>query len=288
MSPTILLATCDMHPQLSQSDSVFARALRDEGIEARPEIWSRRDVSWRSAGAVILRSCWDYHRRPSEFVRWLEELERQEVVVWNSVPWVKATMSKTYLLDLARSGWPVVPTTLVRSGALVDPRQLDGSPSLVVAKPLIGASAYRNSLVRADAPRRFDEDMLVQPFLEEIRRGEWSVVIIDGRISHAVLKTPAAGDYRVQRDHGGQAVVGSPPAAVTALADEIRRRYLTADILYARIDIVMAPVGPLLMEVELIEPELFFELAPAGARAMAGAARSRLETRDGAGLDPGR
>jgi glutathione synthase/RimK-type ligase-like ATP-grasp enzyme len=285
MRPTILLATCDIHPQLSESDSVFARALHDEGVDARPAIWSGRDVSWGSASAVILRACWDYHRRPAEFVRWLEELELMKVVVWNSVAWVKATMTKSYLLELAQSGWPVVPTTLVRSGTLVDPREVDGSSMVVVAKPLIGASAYRNSLVRADAPRRFDEDMLVQPFLEEIRDGEWSVVIIDGRIAHAVLKTPAEGDYRVQRDHGGHAVVGSPPSAVTELAAEIVRAYLTPDILYARIDIVMARGGPLLMEVELIEPELFFELAPAGAGAMARAAMGRLDAKKTSGSD---
>lgn len=278
MRPTILLATCETVPGLSPSDSVLARALEEEGIEAAAAIWSRDDVAWASASAVILRSCWDYHRRPSEFVEWLDGLERQRIVVWNPIAWVKATMTKTYLLDLLRSGWPVVPTTLVRGGTIVDPRQFDGSPEVVVVKPLIGASAYRNSLVRADAPRRVDDDMLVQPFLAEITKGEWSVIAMDGRITHTVLKTPAADDYRVQRDHGGSAVVGSPPAAVTQLADQILRSYLTPDILYARIDIVMTGGGPLLMEVELIEPELFFELAPAAAGAMARAVVARVET----------
>jgi len=159
---------------------------------------------------------------------------------------------------------------------VVDPRDYEGSPAAVVVKPLIGASAYRNSVVHADAPRRIGEEMLVQPFLSEITKGEWSVMAIDGRITHAVLKTPAAGDYRVQRDHGGSAVVGSPPAAVADLADQILRSYLTPDLLYARIDIVMTRSGPLLMEVELIEPELFFELEPAAARTMARAVARRL------------
>ena len=280
MEQSILLATCDDHPGLSSSDSVLARALHDEGIEAAAAIWSRDDIAWASVSAVILRSCWDYHRRPAEFVRWLEGLEGQRVVVWNAIAWVKATMTKTYLLDMAQCGWPIVPTTVARAGTVVDPRDYEGSPAAVVVKPLIGASAYRNSVVHADAPRRIDEEMLVQPFLSEITEGEWSVIAIDGRITHAVLKTPAAGDYRVQRDHGGSAVVGSPPAAVADLADQILRSYLTPDLLYARIDIVMTRSGPLLMEVELIEPELFFELEPAAAQSMARAAASRLHANE--------
>jgi glutathione synthase/RimK-type ligase-like ATP-grasp enzyme len=276
MEQPILLATCDDHPGLSSSDSVLARALHDEGIESSAAIWSDPDVAWGSASAVILRSCWDYHRRPAEFVAWLEGLVRDRVVVWNAVAWVKATMTKTYLLDMAQGGWPVVPTTVANAGSVVDPRDYEGSHAAVVVKPLIGASAYRNSVVHADAPRLIDQEMLVQPFLPEIMEGEWSVIAIDGRITHAVLKTPAAGDYRVQRDHGGSAVVGSPPAAVTELADQIVRSYLTSDILYARIDIVVTRSGPLLMEVELIEPELFFELEPAAARTMARAVALRL------------
>jgi glutathione synthase/RimK-type ligase-like ATP-grasp enzyme len=273
---TVLLATCDSHPGFSASDSVLALALQDEGIDPIAAIWTSEDVAWSSASAVILRSTWDYHYRPSEFARWLDRLDRQQLVVWNSVRWAKATMIKTYLLELARLGWPVVPTTLMTAGSVVSPAEFEGAPSAVVVKPLIGASAYRNFVVRAGASLSVESDVLVQPFLEEIAAGEWSVIAIDGEITHSVLKTPASGDHRVQRDHGGSATVGTPPTAVVQLADEIVRRYLTPDVLYARIDIVMTGRGPLLMEVELIEPELFFDLEPAPARTMARTVARRL------------
>jgi glutathione synthase/RimK-type ligase-like ATP-grasp enzyme len=273
---TILLATCESVPELTPSDSILAQALADLAIDATASVWSDHDIRWSSAGAVVLRSSWDYHHRPAEFVRWLDGLERAGVVVWNPVAWVKATMTKTYLIDLARAGWPVAPTHIARSGTVVDARLLPGSPEVVVVKPMVGASSHGISIVRANAPLRLEEDMLVQPFLSEITAGEWSVVAIDGGITHSVLKTPAPGDYRVQRDHGGSAVLGTPPPAVTQLAGDVAGRYLTSDILYARIDIVMTAGGPLLMEVEVIEPELFFELAPESAHVMAKAVAARL------------
>jgi hypothetical protein len=119
---------------------------------------------------------------------------------------------------------------------------------------------------------------LVQPFQPEIQsEGEWSLIYFDGEFSHAVLKRPAAGDYRVQNDFGGTAELLEPPAAVlegsaAALAAAKTRR----PPVYARVDGIVAGGRYLLMELELIEPYLFLPLAPGSSEHLATAIANRL------------
>jgi glutathione synthase/RimK-type ligase-like ATP-grasp enzyme len=107
-------------------------------------------------------------------------------------------------------------------------------------------------------------DRLVQPLMAEVADGETSMIAVEGRITHAVRKVPAPGDFRVQIEHGGREIACTPSAADLELAD----RALAAvgrSLLYARIDCVTTPDGPRLMELELIEPTLFLSLAPGPA-----------------------
>jgi glutathione synthase/RimK-type ligase-like ATP-grasp enzyme len=141
----------------------------------------------------------------------------------------------------------------------------------------------------ADAPLGQDEiarligmvaraDVLVQPFIEAVPRdGEMSFVFIEGEFSHAVRKRAAPGDFRVQTEHGGS-VAREPvndrqvriAAAVLALAPE--------PTLYARVDAVLSGEEFLLMELEVVEPDLFFEAAPEAADTLAAAIERRVLT----------
>jgi glutathione synthase/RimK-type ligase-like ATP-grasp enzyme len=108
--------------------------------------------------------------------------------------------------------------------------------------------------------------MLVQAFVEEIEHGEYSLVFFDNRYSHAVLKTPAPRDFRVQLDHGGTHGAVDPPPGVV----EQGERVLAAtggSHAYARVDLVVAGGQCLLMELELIDPVLFFGFAGRAATA---------------------
>jgi len=103
---------------------------------------------------------------------------------------------------------------------------------------------------------------MVQPFLDAIGiEGEWSLVFFAGEFSHAVLKRPAPGDFRVQDEHGGTAAPGRPPAGVI----ESARRALEAvsePWIYARVD-GCAPGGVFqLLELEMLEPTLYLDTGP--------------------------
>ena len=118
---------------------------------------------------------------------------------------------------------------------------------------------------------------LVQPFLPAAQHeGEYSFVFCGGELSHALVKRPAAGDYRVQSVYGGTEQVVHPSAADLDLA----RAVLAAapgEALYARVDMMRGPDGGLLlMELELIEPYLYPQQGPELGPRFAAALARRL------------
>jgi hypothetical protein len=120
---------------------------------------------------------------------------------------------------------------------------------------------------------------MVQPLVGEIERdGEWSLVFFTGRYSHAVLKRPRAGDFRVQREHGGTLESVDPePSVIAAAARTIAAiPFGDAPPLYARVDGCLVGGALLLMELEVLEPELFLRCAPESAGRLADALLARI------------
>jgi len=254
-------------------------------VEALP--WDTPGVSWERFDAVVVRSTWDYHRRPDAFGRWLDGLEARRARVWNPVPCLRWNLDKRYLLALA-GRLPVVPTELVARGApdrLADILERNGWRAAVV-KPSISASGkdtWRTGRAGADE-ERFRAlvsrgAVLVQPFVEEVASaGEWSLVYIQGSFSHAVVKRPRAGEFRVQTEHGGRSEPATPSAALLAQAGRVLAE-APEPWLYARVDGCLVGGSFLLMELEMLEPalELWAEDGAAGRFAGAILARAGVE-----------
>jgi glutathione synthase/RimK-type ligase-like ATP-grasp enzyme len=285
MAMTVAIATCAEHPDLPEGERSLLGALRELGVRAEPAIWDSPSVDWASFEAVILRAAWDYHLKREAFLRWLERLEAAGVPLWNPAPVVRANMEKTYLRALEEAGVPVVPTAWIARG---DGRSLDEVLSergwtRAVVKPVISASSFLTRRVARGEPggqTALDEVLahsgaMVQPYLPEIEaEGEWSFIFLDGDFSHAVLKTPARGDFRVQSEHGGAAVRREPPPELLAQAAAVAALG-ARDVLYARVDGVRRGGGLLLVELELVEPFLYLDEAPGAAGRLAGAIVSR-------------
>lgn len=249
--------------------------------------WDRAADPWDTFDAIVVRSAWTYHRMPDRFDGWLDRVARAPGRVFNAVEAMRRNARKSYLLDLARAGVPVIPTMWVESPAALDPAAIEAALGTVdvVAKPAVGASAEGVFRARADRDEEGDRlaaaaaagPLLVQRYVPEVAtRGEWSLVHLGGTFSHAVLKTPAAGDFRVQESLGGAIRAAAPPAAVMGLAHAALAA-AGGDLLYARVDAVETDASPLLVELELIEPSLFFAHAPASADRFADALIAALE-----------
>lgn len=266
--PRIALATYATLPGLNDDDRLLLPALGALGVTAAPAVWNSPAERWEGLQGVLVRSCWDYHRRRPEFLAWIARLEQLGVSLWNPPALLRWNSHKAYLRDLAARGVPVAPTEWLASGDRAELAALldrEGWRDVVV-KPAVSASAtgtWRTSPAAAAADQgRFDDllragDVMVQPFIPEVTDpGEWSLVFLGDRFSHAVLKRPADGDYRVQWEFGGSALAAQAPHHLIAAAERVLAA-VPGHTVYARVDGVERDGGLLLMELELIEPHLF-------------------------------
>ena len=278
MQRSLGIVTYEKFPELTDDDRPLIDEFARVGFRAAPVMWMDHRVRWSDYDALLLRSCWDYHLRPAEFTKWLQHIEHAGVPVWNPYVVVRWNLHKRYLRQLASRGAHIPQTVWVNRGSqqpLSEIVRTSGWEQAMV-KPAISASAMDTWRVGSDGAddARFAEltnrdDVLVQEFIPEVgTQGEWSLVFIDGDFSHAIIKRPRPGEFLVQSEHGGSAEPAQPStetlAAGTAIADGI-----PAGWIYARVDGVVTPRGFVLMEVECIEPHLFFGYNPDARRRLA-------------------
>jgi glutathione synthase/RimK-type ligase-like ATP-grasp enzyme len=276
----IALATSEQVARLTSDDRLLVDELAERGVWAEAAVWNEAAVNWEMYAAVVIRSTWDYHLRLGEFLAWLERVESLGVKVYNAPSLVRWNSEKGYLRDLADRGIAIVPTRWVERGEQVSLAEILRETGWrdVVVKPSVSASAHQTWRMRAAESETREGDfgalvergrVLVQPFLEAIRtEGEWSLLFYGGEYSHAVLKRPRHDDFRVQQTHGGTSEVSEPAREVIEQA----RRALEAagqPSYYARVDGCVVDGRFVLMELELIEPDLFLRAHPLAPKRLA-------------------
>jgi glutathione synthase/RimK-type ligase-like ATP-grasp enzyme len=283
----VAFLTSSRLPELAADDLLAGAALRAVGIDVEPAVWDSPAVRWERYDAVVVRSCWDYYLRPDDFLRFLACLEALGVPLWNPAGLLRWNLDKRYLRDLAAQGVPVLPTVWIDEGPAPDLASLMAERGWeeAVVKPTISANGHATWRVsRSAAPGRQADfaslaaggGAMIQPFAREVQSaGEWSVLFFGGRFSHAVLKRPRPGDFRVQSDYGGTAEAAEPPADVRRRAEEVLAR-VAGPWLYARVDGCVISGDFQLMELEMFEPSLFFALSPGAPERFAAALSQAL------------
>jgi hypothetical protein len=278
------LVTYAKQPVLTDDDRPLIGAFAEIGIDAEPVQWDDASVDWQAFEALVLRSTWDYHLRVDEFEAWLALLDRDRVPLWNPTPVVRWNMHKGYLRGLQQAGVVIPDTRWLNRGTRVALASLLSAAAWTeaIVKPAISASATRTSLVHIDNARDAADfaqllesgDVLVQEVVPEVARdGEWSLMFFGGAYSHATLKRPRTGDFRVQQELGGSADPEVAPSILVSAGERIAA-HIPGRWLYARIDGVMTAQGFMLMEVECIEPALFFAHAAGSYERFAAALRA--------------
>jgi glutathione synthase/RimK-type ligase-like ATP-grasp enzyme len=223
--------------------------------------WTEGLSGITAADTLVIRAIWDYHLRPQEFVAWLDSVRRIGCPMINPEPLIRWNHRKTYLKELSQKGVATPETVFFRSAEEFASNPPHLAHAEYVLKPVISASAHRTARVAAahvvKAAQHFGEtEFMVQEFLPEIAAGEWSLIYIGQEFTHAVRKVPASGEFRSQRDFGAKQEAATPPQSAITQGNRILN-FLAEPAAYARIDFVMRGDTPLLIELELIEPELF-------------------------------
>lgn len=265
-------------------------AFADHGMTLTTHVWEGFASKAKAYRAVLPLMVWDYFDGKREkFINEMKAVAAQtrlfnpaHMLIWNS--------DKSYLENLTQKGAPIIPTLTIKSvtQATVLPLFEQFDTDKLVIKPEIGAGAWRQILYTKGTPFPLPHlcppgRALVQPFLPSVmKRGEVSLLYFNGKLSHGVLKTPKAGDYRIQSIYGGGEALYHPSAEDCAVADTVLST-LDSVPLYARIDLMQGRDGALkLIELELIEPYLYLAHSQGagdenrGAQAFAKALRERL------------
>ena len=266
----IAYLTMDSLQNFVAYDHLTIQPLRCRGCHVQNVSWRARDVRWDDFDLVVIRSPWDYQQDPEQFLRVLHTIEASQATLLNSLAIVKWNIDKRYLQQLQQAGVAIVPTEWLLQLTEADMRSLiDNNPQeQFVCKPQIGAGAdftWRLSATGSEAEKSAalkafaNKPLMVQPFIRSVTEvGEYSLFYFGGQYSHCVLKTPKTGDFRVQEEHGGVLKSITPDTDLMAAAD--RAIAAIPDwTLYARVDLVRTDDGaPVVMELELIEPSLYF------------------------------
>jgi glutathione synthase/RimK-type ligase-like ATP-grasp enzyme len=275
------------YPSIQPDDAHLATSLERLGLQPIVCVWNDPDVDWSTFDVVLIRTIWDYFKLHAAFLAWLDRLDQLGIPTINDSQLLRWNSDKRYLLELAQHGVGIIPTQLANARELHD--VLAAMPAQqVVVKPTISGGAWHTlrgtvgdaAFARAVAQLPLEYDYLVQPFVPEIvSDGEWSLLYFAGEFSHAVIKYPASGDYRVQGEYGGSAEPIVPSEATLAAAEyalaavaEIRH----SDHAYVRVDGVICSGRFLIMELELIEPFLHLAERPEAAERLAAQIALRL------------
>ena len=258
----------EVHSLEKKSHELIVAAGAKRGLEFEVVFWDEADLSRRRFNAAIIRTCWDYHERPDEFIAALEAHERAGLAVLNSSQVVRWNSRKTYLRELGPSAietlWVEKPDARTVAQAF---DALDASE--IVVKPQVGAGSIRTVRLKRNAWSEADlidaptGAAMIQPFLRAIEtEGERSLFWFGGEYSHAVRKVPASGDWLANRPGHTRFSAEAPPLAAMEAAEAARAR-APKDLLYVRIDLVLGDDDAWrVIEIEAIEPYLFWTSRP--------------------------
>ncbi|TXC85394.1 ATP-grasp domain-containing protein [Luteibaculum oceani] len=231
--------------------------------------WSNPEVDWTQFDLVLIRSTWDYFYRHQEFTNWLQSIDGAARIV-NPTETILWNMDKRYLFDLQQLGISIPQTVLLEKGSnRLLKNQIKSFPGeYFILKPTIAGAAKNTFKLSKFQPLSgeietllAEEDFLLQEFLDSVEsHGEYSLVYINGDLTHCILKKAKAGDFRVQDDFGGSIHLVEPSPELKEFGDKVINLNPKSS-LYARVDVCIDNQGNFcLTELELIEPELWFRL----------------------------
>lgn len=263
-----------------KEDNLLRAALEKQGFKVARKSWSDPDFNWAQTEAVIFRTTWDYFDRFAEWQAWLERVSAQTRLI-NPIELVRWNMDKHYLRDLQSQGINIPETRYIEIGEQTTLTSLHEETGWIetILKPCVAGSArhtYRldhGSLAKHEAIFQqliSKEAMMLQPFQHNVvSQGEVSLMVMGGICTHAVIKKAKAGDFRVQDNFGGSVGLYQPNKEEMAFAERAVAACASLPA-YARVDIIRDNDDQLaLIEIELIEPELWFRLRPEAANTLA-------------------
>lgn len=268
-------------------DNYLVKALQKLGLKTGRLSWDDPNFDWSNTKTIIFRSTWDYFDRFDEFSKWLKLVSKVTVLI-NSEAIIRWNIDKHYLLNLKNKGVHISETHFIEKGDVITLKQLHDQLNWkeTVLKPCVSGAARHTYKLNQDNLNKYEaifkelisnEAMMLSPFQYNIvEKGEISLMVFNGKYTHSVLKIAKAGDFRVQDDYGGSVNDYTPSNEEIQFAEAVVKACPELP-LYARVDIFSDNENQLaLLELELIEPELWFRKHPEAATILAEVIKEKL------------
>lgn len=264
------ILTMDFLDDFVVYDYLLDKPLNDLAWSVEHVSWHKKDVNWNQYSAVVIRSTWDYQDDVDTFMQVLLEIENSSAILLNSMQTVQWNINKNYLREVEEKGAVTIPTLWLEKFDfnLIAEYFNHFKTEQIVIKPTISANSDNTFWLKKESFNKqknlleeslVNRQLMVQPFIPAIiEQGEYSLFYFAGTYSHCILKTPKAGDFRVQEEHGGILKSINPNQKMLRVA-QTALETTPEKVLYARIDLVEHDGEYMLMEIELIEPSLYFE-----------------------------
>ncbi len=263
------LLTSSHFPDLIPDERPLIEEFKRNRFKVEPLIWDAKH-NWDEYDHLIIRNTWDYFSKYEKFLRTLKDIQDSQSLLLNPYETMLWNLDKTYMEELMLSGVPTIPTFKIshfNEERLHEILMLLKTDEFVI-KPVVGASGhdtYKKSVSMSTEEKAFlierlgGRDIIIQPFMPSVQTdGEYSFVFFNQKFSHAVKKIPKTGEFRIQEEHGGRAEAYRPHhrevEEIIPLLKAVKHEHF-----YARVDVVKDQKGKyVIMEVELVEPQLFF------------------------------
>jgi glutathione synthase/RimK-type ligase-like ATP-grasp enzyme len=267
----IALLTCKKLPNLTPQDQLLIPELKKHNIDVTAVIWDNSTINWNDFDYLIFRNTWDYFEKENEFNLWLDQIEKLGIKTLNPLAIIKQNKHKFYLREMEQQGIKIIPTVFVDKTTELNLAELTPTHwKKTVLKPAFSAGSYLTEVFETADTERIStqykniasqKELLLQQFMPEIQSvGETSLIFFNKKFSHAVNKKPVPGDFRIQVQFGGIYRLIHPDAELIAEAQKIVNTF-AGKLLYARVDGIVIDNKLHLMEVECIEPDLYFNLS---------------------------
>ena len=262
------MLTCENFPDLYQTDQFLIPELTRHNITAKATIWNDPTINWNDFDYLVFRNTWDYFEKEKEFNTWLEYIEASGIKTLNAIEIIQRNKHKFYLRDLENQGVKILPTVFIDKTAALNLAEIIPQDwQKAVIKPAYSGAAYLTEVFEISQlqqinlqyrPIAAEKELLLQKFMPEIvSEGETSFIFFNKKFSHCVNKKPADGDFRVQIQFGGKYTSIEPSQDLIRQAQAIVNTF-KEKLLYARVDVIVINNQLHLMEVECIEPDLYF------------------------------
>ena len=264
----IALLTCQRLPNLTPADQLLIPELSKHNVHAEAMIWDDPTIIWTDFDYLIFRNTWDYYEKESQFNLWLATIKELGIRTLNSIEIVEQNKNKFYLRELQNQNITIIPTIFIEKTQRLNLAEIMPSHwKKAVIKPAFSAGSYLTEVFEVanieEINQKYqtfasEKDLLLQEFKPEIEtEGETSFIFFNKKFSHAINKKPKSGDFRIQVQFGGVYTSISPSADLIQQAQTIVST-IPNQLLYARVDGIIINNKIQLMEVECIEPDLYF------------------------------